>query len=83
MTAIEPRDGSRSTILLSSGARVPASRAGSAQIEIRSGILTTAMTKRMLLMLAAVIAFIAIIGGFKFFQIKTAMAQSYSRRPRR
>ena len=32
VTAIEPRDGSRSTILLSSGARIPASRAGSAQI---------------------------------------------------
>jgi len=33
VTAIEPRDGARSTIVLSSGARVPASRAGSAQIK--------------------------------------------------
>ena len=33
VTAIEPRDGARSTIILSSGARVPASRAGSAQIK--------------------------------------------------
>ncbi|HEV7572760.1 MAG TPA: efflux RND transporter periplasmic adaptor subunit [Thermoanaerobaculia bacterium] len=32
------------------------------------------MTKRMLLMLGVVIAFIAIIGGFKYFQIKKAMA---------
>jgi membrane fusion protein (multidrug efflux system) len=32
------------------------------------------MTKRMLLMLAVVIAFIAIIGGFKYLQIKKAMA---------
>src|SRR5882762_6147259 len=32
------------------------------------------MTKRMLLMLGVVIVFIAIIGGFKFFQIKKAMA---------
>jgi membrane fusion protein (multidrug efflux system) len=32
------------------------------------------MTKRMLLMLGVVVAFIAIIGGFKYFQIKKAMA---------
>src|SRR5205809_1131408 len=32
------------------------------------------MTKRMLFMLGVVIAFIAIIGGFKYFQIKSAMA---------
>ncbi|HYU26687.1 MAG TPA: LytTR family DNA-binding domain-containing protein, partial [Thermoanaerobaculia bacterium] len=32
VTAIEPRDGSRSTVVLTSGARIPASRAGSAQI---------------------------------------------------
>lgn len=34
VTAIEPRDGSRLTVVLSSGARVPASRAGSAQIRV-------------------------------------------------
>src|SRR5947207_10898129 len=34
------------------------------------------MTKRMLLMLGVVIVFIAIIGGFKFFQIKSAMANA-------
>jgi len=39
------------------------------------------MTKRMLIMLAAVIAFIAIIGGFKFMQIKAAMSQSYTPPP--
>lgn len=33
------------------------------------------MKKRMLLMLTVVIAFIAIVGGVKFFQIKSAMAQ--------
>ena len=33
VTAIEPRDGARSTVVLTSGARVPASRAGSAQIK--------------------------------------------------
>ena len=33
VAAIEPLDGARSTIVLSSGARVPASRAGSAQIK--------------------------------------------------
>src|SRR6184192_1615928 len=36
------------------------------------------MTKRMILMLSIVIAFIAIIGGFKFFQIKAAIAQQSS-----
>ncbi|HEV8658089.1 MAG TPA: efflux RND transporter periplasmic adaptor subunit [Thermoanaerobaculia bacterium] len=39
------------------------------------------MTKRMLLMLAVVITFLAIIGGFKFFQIRTAMAQQGSFQP--
>lgn len=39
------------------------------------------MTKRMLIMLAAVIAFIAIVGGFKFMQIKAAMSQSYTPPP--
>ena len=39
------------------------------------------MTKRMLIMLAAVIVFIAIIGGFKFMQIKAAMSQSYTPPP--
>jgi two-component system LytT family response regulator len=34
VSAIEPRDGSRLTIVLSSGARVPASRAGSAQMRV-------------------------------------------------
>jgi two-component system LytT family response regulator len=33
VAALEPRDGARLTIILSSGARVPASRAGSAQIK--------------------------------------------------
>ena len=33
------------------------------------------MKKRLFLMLAIVIAFIAALGGFKYFQIKTAMAQ--------
>ncbi len=32
ITALEPRDGSRVTVVLASGARVPASRAGSAQV---------------------------------------------------
>lgn len=32
LTAIEPRDGSRLTLVVASGARIPASRAGSAQI---------------------------------------------------
>ena len=39
------------------------------------------MTKRMVLMLAVVFAFIAIIGGYKFFQIKSAMAQQGSFQP--
>ncbi len=39
------------------------------------------MTKRMLLMLAAVIVFIALIGGFKFMQIKKAMSQSWEAPP--
>ena len=39
------------------------------------------MKKRMLLMLLAVFAFIALIGGFKFFQIKAAIAQGMSYTP--
>lgn len=39
------------------------------------------MKKRMILMLAVVFAFIAIIGGYKFFQIKSAMAQQGSYQP--
>jgi membrane fusion protein (multidrug efflux system) len=39
------------------------------------------MKKRMFLMLAAVIAFIAVIGGFKYFQIKAAMSQSWAPPP--
>ena len=39
------------------------------------------MTKRMLLMLAAVIVFIAIVGGYKFMQIKKAMSQSFTPPP--
>ena len=39
------------------------------------------MKKRMFIMLAVVAAFIAIIAGFKFFQIKTAMAQQGSFQP--
>jgi membrane fusion protein (multidrug efflux system) len=39
------------------------------------------MTKRMLIMLAAVIVFIALVGGFKFMQIKKAMSQSYTAPP--
>jgi membrane fusion protein (multidrug efflux system) len=39
------------------------------------------MKKRMLLMLVVVIAFIAVIGGFKFFQIKAAIAQGSSYQP--
>ena len=39
------------------------------------------MTRRMLLMLAIVFAFIAAIGGFKFFQIRSAMAQQGSFAP--
>src|SRR5687768_10339244 len=36
------------------------------------------MKKRMFLMLLAVAIFVAIVGGFKFFQIKNAMAQQGS-----
>jgi membrane fusion protein (multidrug efflux system) len=39
------------------------------------------MAKRMILMLVIVIAFIAVIGGFKFFQIRSAMAQHGSFQP--
>ena len=39
------------------------------------------MKKRMLFMLLAVFAFLAIIGGFKFFQIKAAIAQGGSYQP--
>jgi membrane fusion protein, multidrug efflux system len=39
------------------------------------------MTKRMLLMLAIVIAFVAAIGSVKYFQIKSAMAQGASYQP--
>lgn len=39
------------------------------------------MTKRMLIMLAAVIVFIALVGGFKFMQIKKLMSQSWSAPP--
>jgi membrane fusion protein (multidrug efflux system) len=39
------------------------------------------MTKRMLLMLAIVIAFVAAIGSVKFFQIKKAMAQGAAFQP--
>src|SRR5437868_12168456 len=39
------------------------------------------MKKRMLLMILAVFAFLAVIGGFKFFQIKAAMAQGASYQP--
>ncbi|HEX9983588.1 MAG TPA: efflux RND transporter periplasmic adaptor subunit [Thermoanaerobaculia bacterium] len=39
------------------------------------------MKKRMLLMLVVVIAFLAAIGGFKYFQIKEAMAQSWAPPP--
>src|SRR5687768_12134605 len=39
------------------------------------------MRKRMILMLAVVIAFIAIIGSMKYFQIRTAMAQQGSYQP--
>ena len=39
------------------------------------------MKKRMFIMIAVVIAFLAIIGGFKFFQIKAAMAQGASFQP--
>src|SRR5687767_14991846 len=39
------------------------------------------MKKRMILMLAVVIVFVAIIGGVKFFQIRTAMAGQSSFQP--
>src|SRR6266436_3786847 len=39
------------------------------------------MKKRMFLMLLAVFSFIALIGGFKFFQIKAAIAQGMSYQP--
>ena len=39
------------------------------------------MTKRMLIMLAAVIVFIALVGGFKFMQIKKAMSQAWTAPP--
>src|SRR6266545_2886827 len=39
------------------------------------------MKKRMFFMLLAVFAFLAIIGGFKFFQIKAAIAQGGSYQP--
>jgi len=39
------------------------------------------MKKRMFFMLLAVIAFLAVIGGFKFFQIKAAIAQGSSYQP--
>src|SRR6185369_5165220 len=39
------------------------------------------MTKRMLLMLAIVIAFVATIGSVKYFQIKSAMAQGAAFQP--
>jgi membrane fusion protein, multidrug efflux system len=39
------------------------------------------MKKRMFVMLVIVLAFVGVIGGFKFFQIKAAMSQSYSPPP--
>jgi len=39
------------------------------------------MKKRMFLMLAVVLAFVAIVGGFKYFQIRGAMAQQGSFQP--
>lgn len=39
------------------------------------------MAKRMLIMLGAVLAFLAIIGSFKFFQIKAAMSQGFQPPP--
>ena len=39
------------------------------------------MKKRMFLMLLAVAIFVAVVGGFKFFQIKNAMAQQGSYQP--
>jgi len=40
-----------------------------------------AMKKRMLLMLAVVVAFLSAIGGFKYFQIRAAMSQSWTPPP--
>jgi membrane fusion protein (multidrug efflux system) len=39
------------------------------------------MVKRMLLMLAVVLAFVAAVGGYKFMQIKKAMSQSWTPPP--
>ena len=39
------------------------------------------MKKRMFVMLVAVFAFLALVGGFKFFQIKAAIAQGSSYQP--
>jgi membrane fusion protein (multidrug efflux system) len=39
------------------------------------------MTKRMVIMLAAVVVFIAVVGSIKFFQIKTAIAQGMAYQP--
>src|SRR5258707_10771350 len=39
------------------------------------------MMKRMVLMLTVVIVFLAVIGGFKFFQIRAAIAQQTSFKP--
>jgi membrane fusion protein (multidrug efflux system) len=39
------------------------------------------MTKRMIVMLVVVIAFVAAIGGYKYLQIKKAMSQSYQPPP--
>lgn len=39
------------------------------------------MAKRMIAMLVVVIAFVAVIGGFKFFQIKAAMSQDWTPPP--
>src|SRR5688572_18662103 len=39
------------------------------------------MRKRMILMLAVVIAFLAIIGSVKYFQVRTAMAQQGAFQP--
>jgi membrane fusion protein, multidrug efflux system len=44
-------------------------------------IVAFAMKKRMFLMLVVVIAFVAAIGGFKYFQIKAAMSQSWAPPP--
>src|SRR5439155_2928688 len=44
----------------------------------QSPVLLLIMKKRMFFMLLAVFAFLAVIGGFKFFQIKAAIAQGSS-----